>query len=195
VFESSLSGLDTIVVACVSALGGFFGAYIKKGAEIQSMSDNIQELANQQKRITEATEQVKQDIEHQVWRRKELELVRRQKMEEFASLCLALPQQLTDEYIKRVHDVNADYDRHSFKKFMLIQRLYLPSFASNIVELIKLHERYDNLITDIQKNGKQSSKYFQQRVPDFHAIRNEFELFSARVVSKAGDEIEKMGHS
>jgi len=193
--ESNISGIDVVITAAVAALGGYLGAYFKKAAEIQSMSDNIKELAEQQKLIAQATEQVKQDIEHQVWRKKELELIRRQKMEEFATLYIELPQHLSDEYCKRLIDVNAEYDRHYYKKFLFIQRLYLPNFEKEVDKLISLYGKYEALVVELQKNSSPSSKYLQGYTPKFHAIRDKFELLSAEVVSKVGDEIEKMGHS
>ncbi|MFB2758580.1 hypothetical protein FJD32_003905 [Shewanella sp. LC6] len=193
--ESNLSGLDTIITACVAAFGGYLGAYFKKGAEIQSMSDNIKELAEQQKKIAEATEQVKQDIEHQVWRKKELELVRRQKMEEFAILCMDLPQHITDEFSQRSLDINADYDRHHYKKFMFIQRLYLPNFEIDVDKLVDILKKYDDLVTELQKEINPNLEFLQNYTPRFREIRNELEFLSADVISKVRDEIEKMGHA
>lgn len=193
--ECNLSGFDAVIMACVAAFGGYFGAYLKKGAEIQSMSDNIKELAEQQKKIVEATEQVKQDIEHQVWRKKELELIRRQKMEEFAILCIELPQHITDEFSRRSLDINADYDMHHYKKFMFIQRLYLPNFEMEVDKLVDILNKYDDLITELQKKSNLNLGYLKNYAPRFREIRNELELFSAGVIAKVGDEIEKMGHA
>ncbi|MEZ9897612.1 hypothetical protein BCU00_019875 [Vibrio breoganii] len=193
--ENGISGLDTIIIGCVSAFGGYLGAYLKKSAEISSMSDNIKELMSQQKKITEATESVKQDIEHQVWRKKEQELLKREKMEEFATLCLDLPQKLSEEYAKRSIDINADFDRHHLKKFMLIQRLYLPNFEEDMEKLISLHEKYEAVVLDVQKNPNPTHSYLSSKLPEFNKVRTQLEVFSATVVGKVGNEIESMGHA
>ncbi|EGR0722489.1 hypothetical protein [Vibrio alginolyticus] len=192
--ETNVTGLSAVIIAVVSGFGGYFTAYLKKGAEIRSMSDNIKELVAQQRKITEATESVKHDIEHEVWRKKEQELIRRQKMEEFALLCLDLPQYLSDEFVKRTTDANAQYDRNYYKKFLLIQRLYLPRFEEEMGKLITLYEQYEKLVSNIEQNKPASSSYLQSRLPEFHEVRRKIELLSAKIVSKAGDEIENMGH-
>ncbi|MGS6585372.1 hypothetical protein ACW68H_08950 [Vibrio diabolicus] len=192
--ETNVTGLSAVIIAVVSGFGGYFTAYLKKGAEIQSMSDNIKELVAQQRKLAEATESVKHDIEHQVWRKKEQELICRQKMEEFASLCLDLPQYLSDEFAKRTTDVNAQYDRNYYKKFLIIQRLYLPRFEEEMEKLITLYEQYEKLVSSIEQNKPVSLSYLQSRLPEFHEIRGRIELLSAKIVSKAGDEIENMGH-
>lgn len=192
--ETNVTGLSAVIIAVISCFGGYFTAYLKKGAEIQSISDNIKELVAQQRKLTEATESVKHDIEHQVWRKKEQELIRRQKMEEFASLCLNLPQYLSDEFGKRTTDINAEYDRHYYKKFILIQRLYLPNFEEEMDELTTLYDQYEGLVSSIEQSKVSSLSYLRSKLPEFHEIRGELELLSAKIVSKAGDEIENMGH-
>ncbi|MEZ8614174.1 MULTISPECIES: hypothetical protein [unclassified Vibrio] len=194
-FESNISGLDTIIIACVSAFGGYLGAYFKKSAEISSMSDNIKELMSQQRKITEATESVKQDIEHQVWRKKEQELLKREKMEEFAILCIELPQKLSDEYSKRTIHKNADYDRHYMKKIILLQSLYLPKFANDMDSLMSLHQRYEALVAEIHKHTRPSLPYLESKLAEFVKVRTELECFSAFIVGKVSTEIENMGHA
>ncbi len=88
--EEAMS-LEEIITHSVSAVGGallgafaiYWKTYAQKDAEIQVISDNLNEIKEQQVSLAEATEQVKEDIKHQVWKKQKADKLIREKIEEY----------------------------------------------------------------------------------------------------------------
>ncbi len=114
-------GLGTGVVAGIT---GYVGAYLKKGAEIKALSKNINDLKDQQVILTEATEQVRQDIEHQVWKKQELHQLKRQALEEYYECIDKLPYYLVDHY-SYLTSQKKEAPKDLYNRASLLQQLYL----------------------------------------------------------------------
>ncbi len=71
------------LVIISSAVGAFIGSYFKKRAELYAIKLEQSEILKQIKKNTEATEKIKNDIEHGIWKEKESIKLKSLKLEEF----------------------------------------------------------------------------------------------------------------
>lgn len=168
-------GLGTGVVA---GIAGYVGAYLKKDAEIKALSKNITELKNQQVILTDATEKVRKDIEHQVWKKQELHQLKRKKIEQYFVL---LEQSRNDMYAKVNHDYFglAEYEgnQNAFEKACMIQNLYLPEILIQHAKLLKVYNDFTQWIANIMRN-----KVDKGYVNDSKDIYDDLANYNERVI-------------
>lgn len=156
-FKDIIFGLFTSTVAGIAA---YLGAYLKKDAEITALSNNIAELKNQQVILTGATEQVKQDIEHQIWREKELLQVQRVKLEEASWLLINYPYNLEKEIKSNFTGIRElEFEQGTFEKIRVLIRLYFPQVEEDSVHFFQLAIEFSNWMEKKKTACKKAQTY------------------------------------
>ncbi len=106
-----------------------------KAGEIDAISENIRSVMTQLEVTTTTAEQIKNEIEHDHWRRKEIELIKRQKLEEL----ILLMDQVYDSYLGYIQDElflnDNSYNFSELSKAKVICNLYLSEMVLPYEEL------------------------------------------------------------
>jgi hypothetical protein len=164
-----------ILVAFLSFLSSFAGNYVggyanKRGQNLATKAD-FDDLKAQLKETTEVTEQIKKDIEHQVWKKQQMESLRRQKLEEFLICIYAAHEQLLKELNNLYLGTTGDIDIFAFNKSLMIMLLYFPELRSEHLNFIRarqefrtwigigMEERARGAISQVHREGMQGHLY------------------------------------
>jgi hypothetical protein len=99
-------------------------------AKYQAIEDSLETIQKQIKVTTETSEKIKTALDHDNWRKKELETLKRNKIEEYYSHILHLHGSLQDKMESIFFNKENEQDPMIFDKASLIQALYLPELES-----------------------------------------------------------------
>jgi hypothetical protein len=117
----------------VSLLGTVFGSFIKSfGAEkgkYKAIESSLDTIKKQVSETTKTTEKIKKDIELNVWREKNREMLKREKLEEYFSFVLISKDNFHAEMENKLFNQENDYDKQAFNKADMLQALYLPELS------------------------------------------------------------------
>ena len=141
-----------IVTSVISGITVFLATYLKKNAEIKSLSNNIDEVKEQQLNLITATEQVKKDIEHNDWKKKERHQIKLKVLEEYYQCIDKIPSFLNETYTEAFMDIKIDDEKDVRKRADFLQAFYLPELKKEHDKLKGVFCFYDNAIND-KKSG------------------------------------------
>jgi hypothetical protein len=102
----------------------------------------------QLKESTEATEQIKNDIEHQIWRRQQIEELRRKKLEEFLVHIYVVKEQFLREVNNLYFGTTGDVDIFANNKAIMIRLLYFPELAIDHGNFLQAYMSFRQWIGD-----------------------------------------------
>ncbi|PKH05962.1 hypothetical protein [Moritella sp. Urea-trap-13] len=141
-----------LLLLCVSTIGAFFGSLLKgfgkEKSKYLAIESSLETIAKQVKLTTETSEQIKTAIEHNVWRKKELETLKREKLEQYFLHISLLNNSLNNEMISTFFGEKVEHDPESFTKADMIQSLYLPELLEVHLELSKVVIEFQTWISD-----------------------------------------------
>lgn len=160
-----LSTITALASGFIAGLAAYFGSRIKKSGEIDTLTAKIEEVRDQQIVLTSATEKVKYDIEHQVWRKKEQETIKRDKLENYY---IQIGEIINDMYaqVNRSYfglDVGKPYTRAAQNTYM-IQQLYLPELLHETFEVHRVAAQFEDWISQLMQCKVQSHSTQEQMV-------------------------------
>ncbi len=119
-----------VILFSVSLLGGLIGAYIKsygsEKAKYAAIESSLNTIKKQVQATTETSENIKIALDHDNWRKKELELNKRNKIEEYYTLVLIIHETLQDEMMHIYYKDEPKFDHQTYNKATVIQALHLP---------------------------------------------------------------------
>lgn len=123
-----------VLVILLSGIGSFAASFLsgyasRRGQNLATKAD-FDVLKAQLKVTTEATEQIRNDIEHQVWRKQQTEALRRKKLEEFLVLIYVVYEQLSREMNNIYFGTTNEVDAYASNKANMIRRLFFPELAT-----------------------------------------------------------------
>ena len=154
----------------VSIIGSFVGAYLKsygmEKAKNKAIQSDIKIIKEQLSETTLLTEGIRNDIEHSVWRKKELEILRRTKLEEYLFLLYTGNESLHDRVMANYSNSKETHNPLILNKADVLQKLYFP-------ELADLHDDFNRNVAKLLKwmadgeelKGKAISAGIPQRGP------------------------------
>jgi len=119
----------------VAGISGYIGAYLKKDAEIKALSKNIADIQRQQILLTKATEGVRNDIEHQVWKKQEMYTTRQQKLEEYVRLAYKLRFTVYGDTFEEIME-NGFIEKSN--EMHLLNELYFPELRKEHAKIIEM---------------------------------------------------------
>lgn len=133
-------------------IGGWGRGYGTHSGKIKSIERNINSIQSQLQQSTEITEQIKSQIEHSVWRKKEIESIRREKLEEYMQLVHMLPQNYQNAYRNiRSPSKQTEFDQYLIDKIRIIQLLYFPELTMPTATLTAACVEFTEWLMDGQR--------------------------------------------
>lgn len=109
--------------------------------KIDVISEQLDKVVRQQEKLTEATKQIESNIEHQVWKKQELQQLKRQALEEYYECIDRLPYYLIKQYSYIAGQVEEE-PRDLYNRACLLQNLYLPELYEQHVRLLEPMYQY-----------------------------------------------------
>ncbi len=136
-----------VLIVLLSLIGSnvanFINSYVKKRGENLATKADINEIKKQLASTTEITEKIKHDIEHQVWRKQQIETIKRSKLEEYLKYIYIAQEDLSKETKNTYFKTNEPVDVHAMSKATMLQRLYFS-------ELKEAHSKFLNAYSVFQ---------------------------------------------
>lgn len=173
-----------LLIFLLSALGAYIASLFKgagneKGKYL-AIESSLKTIEKQVAITTETSESIKTAIEHDTWRKKELELIKRQKLEEYFLHISALNNSLNNEMLEKLFGAKVDYDSQCFDKANMIQSLYLPELLVEHHELSEVVEDFTRWVSDgLFLIAEQSSNGVENPQPTREFMTKQSELLSA----------------
>jgi len=155
-----------LLLFLVSLLGAVFGGFIKSfGAEkgkYKAIESSLDIIKKQVSETTKTTEKIKKDIELNVWREKDREMLKREKLEEYFSYVLISKEAFHAEMENKLFKQENDFDEQAYNKADILQALYLPELAAEHNNYRKAVVVYRNWLVagmlDMQERIKNGEK-------------------------------------
>jgi hypothetical protein len=134
--------LVILLTGISSFFASYFGGYLSKKGQNLATKKDFNDLKAQLKETTETTEQIRNDIEHQVWRKQQIEALRRKKLEEFLMLIYVVHDQLSREMENKYLGTTYEVDAHASNKAIMIRRLYFPELATEHGVFLQAYSKF-----------------------------------------------------
>lgn len=113
-----------------SILAAYLKGYGSEKGKLKALNENIEQLQGQLSENTKITESLKSEIELASWRHKDRELIKREKLEQYLTLMISLPDMLHAEMnTKFFLCKESPYDASTWEKASMLQSLYLPELS------------------------------------------------------------------
>ncbi|MEL4417558.1 hypothetical protein [Shewanella algae] len=109
--------------------------------KIDVISDQLDKVVRQQEKLTEATKQIESNIEHQVWKKQELQQLKRKALEEYYECIDRLPYYLIKKYSYTAGRAEEE-PRDLYNRACVLQDLYLPELYKQHVRLLEPMYQY-----------------------------------------------------
>jgi hypothetical protein len=146
------------IVGLGSFIGSFLNEYAKNRGQQLATKADLDEIHNQLKRSTEITEQVKSDIEHGIWRAKELEMLKREKLEEYLVNYYQTIENVHKKTQRTFFQNESQFDEACDVKLSMLQLLYLPELDVAHVEFLKANGEFLEWLAEGQKELSEKLK-------------------------------------
>jgi hypothetical protein len=133
-----------LLISIVSAFGvSLIKSFGKEKSKYLAIESSLKTIVKQVELTTEISEKIKTGIEHNVWRKKELETLKREKLEQYFIHISLINNSLNNEMISKFFGEKVEYDPENFTKADMIQSLYLP-------ELLEVHHDLSKVVVEFQ---------------------------------------------
>ena len=113
----------------------YSNGYGAEAGKIDANTRKLEEIQSQLAQSVEISESIKRDIEHGAWRARELELLKREKLEQYLLNHYEAIENLTRKMKESFFYDETPYDKTCEAKLSMLQMLYLP-------ELDEEHREY-----------------------------------------------------
>jgi hypothetical protein len=152
--------ISGVILFLTTAGGAYLGAYLKKRAETKALKSDQKEILRQLEVNSKATETIKHEIEHGIWKKKEVVALKIEKLEIFLDTVIKLQAVHT----KMQHDFvkGENIDLENYPDFAILdtlsmrQKLYFPELSAPTFELLKAFEATHPFV--FGKKGKPENK-------------------------------------
>ena len=136
----------------VSVAGAYIASLIKgfsnERGKYLAIESSLKTIAREVEITTKTSEFVKTRIEHDFWRKREQESIKREKLEGYYLCISSLSKSLNLEIMKKLLGADVEYDERCFEKASMIQALYLPELLQEHRDLIRIVLEYSKFISD-----------------------------------------------
>ena len=144
-----------LILLSVIVIGNFFSNFLKsystkRGEHLATRAD-LDEIIKQQKILTETTETIRNEIQHSLWKKKELITIKRQKLEELLTLVYDQQEWIDQEQGHILFHVEENFKSEPINRIYMISRLYFPEIVPSTLILKAVNLKYSKWLLDGQK--------------------------------------------
>lgn len=156
--------------------GSFLKSYATEKGKNYASKEDVDKIINQLKMTTEATEKIKSSIEHGIWRKKEIEALKRKKLEEYIKLIARLSTEVDKEVLHKFHGITSEYDSNLYSVVEGVRVLYLPELARASISLSNSMSKYKMwlangmLLKNSEENKNTNGKLMQEHMVEYKAV-------------------------
>jgi hypothetical protein len=129
----------------VSSYSKSFG---DESGKIDATTQKLDDIQVQLAQSVEITESIKNDIEQGAWRERELELLKREKLEAYLMYFYTEKENLTHKMEEAFFKVEHDYDREADSKLSMLNILYLPELNKEHAGFLRAHAKFMRWVAD-----------------------------------------------
>ncbi|MFT6735361.1 MAG: hypothetical protein ACJAS9_003567 [Polaribacter sp.] len=150
-------------------IGGFSGEI----AKIEAVSKKINEVIEQQKKITKATEETKADIAHLAWNKKEAQTIKRIKLEEYIEEVFQNVEIMRTNAAKTYASGRVEIGPLPvtlIAKLSTIQMLYLPELKEENEVLSELIYNYESTFDDFSNAIINIDEFNEKMIKNFSLL-------------------------
>lgn len=104
----------------------YSNSYGAEAGKIDANTHKLDEIQRQLAQSVEISESIRSDIEHGAWRERELELLKREKLEQYLLNYYDAVENLTRKMREAFFYDETPYDKSCEAKLSMLQKLYLP---------------------------------------------------------------------
>ncbi len=131
----------------VSTYSKSFG---EESGKIDATTRKLDDIQEQLAQSVEITESIKKDIEQGAWRERELELLKREKLEAYLMCYYTEKENLTHKMREAFFKVEHQYDREADSKLSMLKILYLPELGKEHSDFLRVHSEFMCWVADGQ---------------------------------------------
>jgi Asp-tRNA(Asn)/Glu-tRNA(Gln) amidotransferase A subunit family amidase len=124
-------------MVAASLISGFFKPYLQKRAETQATKADLEEVAKQMRQTAAAVEEVRSEIAHSDWAKREWQSIRRIRLEELVTALHSLEEWRNKEWDYRAFGRAKNIDPTPLRRIQALTDLYFPELRDTIYELTK----------------------------------------------------------
>lgn len=148
--------MDIILIMLTVAV--FFGGYALKrlhdtvssysksfgneSGKIDATTKKLDDIQSQLAQSVAITESIKRDIEQGAWRERELEMLKREKLEAYLMCFYTEKNNLTHKMREAFFNVEHEYDREADSKLSMLKILYLPELGREHASFLQAHAEF-----------------------------------------------------
>jgi len=133
------------------AVSSYTKSFGEETGKIDATTKKIDDLQVQLAQSVAITESIKKDIEQGAWRERELEILKREKLENYLLFFYAEKENLTHKMREAFFKVEHDYDRDAESKLSMLKILYLPELSNEHAGFLRVHAEFMTWVADGQK--------------------------------------------
>lgn len=144
-----------LILFCLSLLGAFFGAFLrgygKEKAKYSAIESSLETIRKQVSETTKVSEEIKRDIELQVWRAKERQALRREKLEAYITTIYLVRD---NNHLKMQNSLlkgNRSFDEAAWNKANMLQKLYFPELSTEHNQFRKAQVAFEQWLAEAMK--------------------------------------------
>ena len=120
---------------------GYSESFGKEVGKLDATKVRLDEIHEQLAQSVKISESIKSDIQHGAWRVREIELLKREKLEQYLLHLYQVEEELTIKMRNRYFYENEDFDELAQSRLSMIQELYFP-------ELEEVHLKFISATTE-----------------------------------------------
>lgn len=140
-----------VLIILLGSIGGYIGnfinSYAKKRGENLATKADMNEIKSQLTSTTKITAKIKNDIEHQVWHKQQIETLKRNKLEEYLQFIYIVQEDLSKDMNNKYFNTNESIDVHAMNKATMLQKLYFPELENTHSKLLNIYNLFKLWIT------------------------------------------------
>ena len=148
------------------------GSYATEVGKITALNKKIDEVIEQQKQITKATEETKAEIAHLAWNKKESQIIKRKKLEEYLKVVFEVMEIMRNCAAKTYGTEKIEIDPlpvTTIAKLTTIQMLYLPELEESNNKLADIISEYEEIF-NVYAIGKMDIVEFDKNMKEKFAL-------------------------
>ena len=184
-----------IILLCIviigSYLGNYLGEYAKNRAKQYATKADLDEILEQLKISTEITAKVKAEIEHGAWRTKELENLKREKLEQYLICHYEAIESFTKKMQRDFFYNEVPFDDSCFAKLSMIQNLYLPEIDNEHKQYLKVSAKFflwlangQTELAEKMRKGENKPVISQEHMSNYKTLLSELNATTLIIESK-----------